>query len=87
MPTTSDYTEGHTVRAFDAECTHLTCIVKWSGESDGFKCDCHGGAFSRDGAKVAGPPSGPLAEYEVADPATRDGQVVVLDKKVPKAQA
>ncbi|MEG2172456.1 MAG: 2Fe-2S iron-sulfur cluster-binding protein [Desulfovibrionaceae bacterium] len=46
---------------FSNVCPHLGCAVSWDALSNRFKCACHGGAFDRDGAVVAGPPTKPLA--------------------------
>ncbi len=44
------------VSAFDAECTHLGCLVAWDPGDRVFRCPCHGGVFDRDGAVLEGPP-------------------------------
>lgn len=48
--------EGDGYRALSATCTHLGCRVAWHAGEGHFKCPCHGGVFSRDGAVVSGPP-------------------------------
>lgn len=60
---------GGDVRAFDAACTHLGCIVKWDGASRTFKCPCHGAAFDDQGTPVSGPVNTPLrpVKFEVTD--------------------
>lgn len=47
--------------AFSQKCTHLSCAVFYSRQSDRFECPCHRGVFSAtDGAPLAGPPRRPL---------------------------
>ncbi len=50
---------------YKAGCPHLGCIVRWDGQSEHFRCACHGGAFDRNGNVTAGPPPRPLDQYEV----------------------
>jgi len=45
---------------FSSECTHVGCNVLWKAEEGQFICPCHGGAFSREGEVLAGPPPEPL---------------------------
>jgi len=54
--------DGADVLALSARCTHLGCKVRPGKE--GFSCPCHGGAFSRRGEPIAGPPKRPLARFE-----------------------
>ncbi|MGE3342954.1 MAG: ubiquinol-cytochrome c reductase iron-sulfur subunit [Vicinamibacterales bacterium] len=42
--------------ALSATCTHLGCRVAWDAAESHYKCPCHGGVFSREGAVVSGPP-------------------------------
>jgi Rieske Fe-S protein len=35
--------------AVSAACTHMGCIVQWSGSDRKFHCPCHGGIFTEDG--------------------------------------
>ncbi len=37
-------------------CPHLGCPVNWLASENQFKCPCHGGVFSANGAHVSGPP-------------------------------
>jgi Rieske Fe-S protein len=48
--------DGDGYRALSATCTHLGCRVAWHGDTEQFKCPCHGGVFSREGQVVSGPP-------------------------------
>lgn len=66
--------DGGQLRAFDAACTHLRCMVAWDGGEANFKCRCHGGVFSRDGRNVSGPPPRPLASIPVS---LRSGKVYI----------
>lgn len=47
-------------RVLSATCSHLGCQVRWSAGAGQFQCPCHGGAYDRAGAVVAGPPPRPL---------------------------
>lgn len=58
--------DGGKLRAFDAACTHLGCIVAWDGSAADFKCRCHGGVFASDGRNVSGPPRRPLTPIPVS---------------------
>ncbi len=44
------------VTAFSSVCPHLGCSVSFVAKDDQFECPCHDGVFSRDGAKISGPP-------------------------------
>lgn len=46
--------------AFDAVCTHLGCIVRWSAPEKSIVCPCHGGVFDLSGKVTAGPPPADL---------------------------
>lgn len=37
-------------------CPHLGCSVAWHADQNKFICPCHGGQFSADGKRLAGPP-------------------------------
>jgi Rieske Fe-S protein len=50
--------------ALSSICTHLGCGVGWDDKTERFLCPCHGGAYDRTGAVVAGPPPRPLAKLE-----------------------
>ena len=62
------------VRAFSALCTHLQCVVQYSGEHKRFECPCHGGMYAIDGSNLAGPPPRPLDELVVT---IAEGMVLV----------
>jgi cytochrome b6-f complex iron-sulfur subunit len=46
--------------ALSAICTHLGCLSAWKPETGTIACPCHGTAFRRDGAVMAGPAPQPL---------------------------
>lgn len=57
-------------KVYNAQCTHLGCIVDWVPETATFNSPCHGGVFAKDDGKVlAGPPPRPLdtLEYKIEE--------------------
>lgn len=46
---TEDPSEKGKIIAMSAACTHMGCIVQWSGSDRKFHCPCHGGIFTEDG--------------------------------------
>ncbi len=44
------------VRALSSTCTHLGCRIRHDRATQAFKCHCHGGTFTTDGAVIGGPP-------------------------------
>ncbi len=52
------------VNILDIHCTHMGCPVGWNQGAKRFLCPCHGGAFTADGARQAGPPPRPLDRYQ-----------------------
>lgn len=48
------------LRAFDARCTHLGCVVGFDAATREVACGCHGGRFALDGRVLAGPAPSPL---------------------------
>lgn len=69
--------EGEAIRAFDAVCPHLGCIVRQAEGLEGFYCPCHGSRFAVDGAPLQGPADKPLRELEAE---TGDGELLVRVK-------
>ncbi len=55
---------GDEIRAFDGECTHLGCIVRWDSASRMFKCPCHEARFDDLDNPVGGPVNVPLRRVE-----------------------
>lgn len=56
--------EGNLV-ALSAVCTHLTCTVRYDGETGTLFCPCHNGRFDLNGNVLSGPPPRPLDTYAV----------------------
>jgi menaquinol-cytochrome c reductase iron-sulfur subunit len=48
---------------FSRSCTDLGCPVTFDRGSECFLCPCHGGIFSKQGDRMAGPPDRPLYRY------------------------
>ena len=63
-----------TIHALSATCTHLGCQVRWDADATRFRCPCHGGRYSVDGAVLWGPPPRPLQRVNAQ---VRDDNVVV----------
>jgi cytochrome b6-f complex iron-sulfur subunit len=51
--------------ALSAVCTHLTCTVRYEGDSGTIFCPCHNGRFDLAGNVISGPPPAPLETYTV----------------------
>ncbi len=59
------YGEGQSeVKVYSNMCSHLSCRVTWTEETDIYFCPCHDGRFNKGGEVVAGPPPEPLFEFE-----------------------
>ncbi len=59
------YGEGTSeVKVYSNRCTHLSCRVTWTEETNIYFCPCHDGRFNKGGEVVAGPPPEPLFEFE-----------------------
>jgi cytochrome b6-f complex iron-sulfur subunit len=54
-----------TLFALSAVCTHLTCTVRYDGETGTLFCPCHNGRFDLGGNVLSGPPPRPLETYAV----------------------
>lgn len=56
------------LKAWDGLCTHAGCPLQPAGEHgcNGFRCDCHGGAFDVEGRVLRAPPKQPLVSLPVA---------------------
>ncbi len=70
-PTPEDHcilvrTAPETYVAYSQKCTHLSCAVYYSRESNQLECPCHNGFFAvEDGRVLAGPPRRPLPRIEL----------------------
>lgn len=62
------------LRAFNAICTHLSCIVQYRSDLSEIWCACHNGHYDLNGKNISGPPPKPLEEYAVN---LRGDQIVV----------
>ena len=52
-------------RIYNAQCTHLGCIVDWHPEKKAWMSPCHAGVFAfEDGQVLSGPPPRPLDSLE-----------------------
>lgn len=67
-------TPGGELRAFSAECSHLSCTVQYRDDESRIWCACHNGFFDLNGINVQGPPPRPLDTYDVN---VRGDQIVV----------
>lgn len=75
--------ENGTIRAWDAKCTHLGCVIRWNGESKNWHCRCHDGFFDPMMTKViAGPPPCPLYPWTVI--VNEEDGSIIIDKKTPE---
>ncbi len=54
-----------TLVALSAVCTHLTCTVRFDGDTGTLFCPCHNGRFDLSGNVLSGPPPRPLETYAV----------------------
>ena len=78
-PTPEDHcilvrTAADTYVAYSQKCTHLSCAVFYSKDSNSLECPCHKGYFSvKDGSVLAGPPRRPLPTIELE---SRGGELV-----------
>lgn len=68
------------VVVFSRTCTDLGCPVIWDAGSEWFFCPCHGGIFSKDGERQAGPPKRGLYRFATR---VRDGVVEIDLASVP----
>lgn len=66
---------GGDLRAFEARCTHLGCVVQYNAHREQLECPCHGGRYALDGHVVAGPPPSGLREVPIE---IRDGHVTLV---------
>lgn len=55
------------LKAVDAACTHLGCIIRHEPEAGCWQCPCHGSRFALDGAVLQGPAIKPLERIDAAE--------------------
>lgn len=83
-PTPEDHcilvrTAADTYVAYSQKCTHLSCAVYYSKDSNSLECPCHRGFFSvKDGSVLAGPPRRPLPAIQIE---THGDQLVAIAVK------
>ena len=66
--------------SYSQKCTHLSCAVYYSQESNRLECPCHKGFFSvTDGSVLQGPPSRPLPRIVLEK---RGDELVAVDIRV-----
>ena len=66
--------------AFDVNCSHLGCPVRWEPEAELFMCPCHGGVYYGNGEVAGGPPPLPLKRFETR---IQNGQVEIQTRPLP----
>ena len=57
--------QNRTVRALEATCSHLSCIVQYEEEDSVIWCACHNARFDLSGEVISGPPPHGLEVYDV----------------------
>ena len=83
-PTPQDHcilvrTAPETYVAYSQKCTHLSCAVYYSKESNKLECPCHNGFFAvEDGRVLAGPPRRPLPRIDLE---ARGNELVAIGVK------
>ena len=65
---------------YSRSCTDLGCPITWDPGSEWFYCPCHGGIFSKEGERKAGPPKKPLWKYATR---VREGLLEIDVRSVP----
>jgi len=84
-PTTDDHcilvrTAENEHVSYSQKCTHLSCAVYYSRESNRLECPCHKGFFSvADGSVLQGPPPRPLPRIVLE---SRGDEIVAVGIKV-----
>lgn len=58
---------GGEIKAFDAICTHFSCVVEWEVDGEYILCPCHDARFNAvTGAVISGPAPAPLPLLSVS---------------------
>lgn len=65
------------LKAFDAICTHLDCIVQYRDDLHHIWCACHNGHYDLNGTNIQGPPPRPLPQYNVVE----QGDKIIVSKE------
>jgi menaquinol-cytochrome c reductase iron-sulfur subunit len=65
---------------FSRRCTDLGCSLEYEEGSACYFCPCHGGIFTQDGQRLAGPPDRPMFRYTHR---VREGMVEIDLSSVP----
>lgn len=66
--------EAGKLRVLSSVCPHLGCTVPWNKEKGQFVCPCHGGTFTKEGARVSGPS---LRGMDPLETSVEDGKLLV----------
>jgi cytochrome b6-f complex iron-sulfur subunit len=67
--------------AISTTCTHLGCVVKWTGR--GFNCPCHGSKFGTKGEIIQGPAPKGLEWHKIDK--LPSGQIIIDMNKTVEA--
>jgi menaquinol-cytochrome c reductase iron-sulfur subunit len=62
------------LRVLSSVCPHLGCTVPWNKDRKEFVCPCHGGTFTKEGARVNGPS---LRGMDPLQTSVENGQLLV----------
>jgi Rieske Fe-S protein len=65
----------NTVRAFNAHCTHKSCIVKYIEKDKRIECPCHGSQYDLKGNVIKGPAPKSLQTHV----AELDGNQIIVE--------
>lgn len=68
--------DGTLIRAFSSVCPHAGCSDLWEYTNNRLRCTCHNSIFENTGARVSGPATQNLREFQVR----RDGNTVVITR-------
>jgi menaquinol-cytochrome c reductase iron-sulfur subunit len=68
------------VVVYSRSCTDLGCSLDYDAGAACFFCPCHGGIFTQEGARLAGPPPTPMLRYTHRN---RDGMLEIDVSSIP----